>query len=453
MAHLTDMEELLATVISGDVRDYMREAMNCYMSSAYRGCIVLSYIALFDDLLAKLAELGKVNSDARTTYQEAEKKKSDQEVFESYLIDQLGSKNLLSSLDTAFLSTLRTLRNKSAHPSGHKPSPEEARFIYFEVINRFLSRPILSTTQLVDEIIGRLKNKNFFPTSQITDISEVVEEEIESLHNEAYPQLIVKLTKESVASDADTKRNAGFFLTGLAYLDKPEINDLLQKKVIQPKSDDADYHHLILRLVSSNGQLFKGINKASVTRFKNIFIERIDSVKATVSDTQFSHPISVFVSLSKVLSDKEILDIFKEELENLFNRKPYSNYLLDALADLPKTKVEYIETIKKKAGSATFDVANAFASSVGDIDEYLAAITTDEDAFQIVVAVLEAAAWGAFGAQGLEKTKFSKTPNINAKAITYLNGNKRKSKAYIKEKLDIDVKAEKFIDDYFDHEE
>jgi len=140
-------------------------------------------------------------------------------------------------------------------------------------------------------------------------------------------------------------------------------------------------------------------------------------------------------------------------LENLFNRKPYSNYLLDALADLPKTKVEYIETIKKKAGSATFDVANAFASSVGDIDEYLAAITTDEDAFQIVVAVLEAAAWGAFGAQGLEKTKFSKTPNINAKAITYLNGNKRKSKAYIKEKLDIDVKAEKFIDDYFDHEE
>lgn len=41
MTHLTDMEELLASVISIDVRDYMREAMNSYMSGAYRGCIVL----------------------------------------------------------------------------------------------------------------------------------------------------------------------------------------------------------------------------------------------------------------------------------------------------------------------------------------------------------------------------------------------------------------------------
>jgi len=453
MAHLTDMEELLASVISGDVRDYMREAMNCYMSGAYRGCIVLSYIALFDDLLAKLSELGKVNSDAKIIYQEADKKKVGQEVFESYLIDQLGSKSLLSSLDAAFLNTLRTLRNKSAHPSGHKPSPEEARFIYFEVINRFLSQPILTTTQLVDEIVGRLKNKNFFPTSQIKDISEVVEEEIKSLHKEAYPQLIVKLTKELVSIDAEIAKNAGFFLTGLAHLDRPEINDDLQKQVIQSKSDDADYHSLILRLVSSNGKLFKGINKASVKRFKNIYIERIDSVTASVSETQFSHPIAVFVSLAKVLSDEEIIGTFEKELEELYKSKPYSNYLLDSLADLPKTRSKYIEIIKKKAGSTAFDVANAFASSAGDIDGYLAKIITDEDAFQIVVAVLKAADWGAFDSQGLRKTKFAKTPNINDKAIKYITSNKKKSKAYIKGNLNIDIKSDKFISDYFDHEE
>lgn len=92
MAHLTDMEELLSTVISNVVRDYMRKAMNSYMSGAYRGCIVLSYIALFDDLLAKLSELSKVNKAAKSIYMAAEKKKTDQEVFESHLIDQLGSK-------------------------------------------------------------------------------------------------------------------------------------------------------------------------------------------------------------------------------------------------------------------------------------------------------------------------------------------------------------------------
>lgn len=57
MAHLTDMEELRATIPGADIRDYMREAMSCYMASAYRGAVVLSYIALFDDLLAKLGEL------------------------------------------------------------------------------------------------------------------------------------------------------------------------------------------------------------------------------------------------------------------------------------------------------------------------------------------------------------------------------------------------------------
>ena len=124
----------------------MREAMCCYMAGAYRGAVVLSYIALFDDLLAKLGELANVNATAKTIFLEATKKKADQDVYESYLIDQLASKNLISGLDSSFLATLRTLRNKSAHPSGHKPSPEEARFIFFETVDRFLSKPILSTT-------------------------------------------------------------------------------------------------------------------------------------------------------------------------------------------------------------------------------------------------------------------------------------------------------------------
>ena len=85
------MEELLAKIPSADIRDYMREAMNCYISGAYRGALVLSYIALFDNLLAKLGEFANVNATAKAIYQDASKKKNDQDVFESYLIDQLSS--------------------------------------------------------------------------------------------------------------------------------------------------------------------------------------------------------------------------------------------------------------------------------------------------------------------------------------------------------------------------
>ncbi|MEW5607110.1 hypothetical protein, partial [Pseudomonas juntendi] len=75
MAHLTDMEELIATISDAEIRDYMREAMSCYMAGAYRGSIVLSYIALFDDILVKLGELAKVNTVAKTISDEAFKKK------------------------------------------------------------------------------------------------------------------------------------------------------------------------------------------------------------------------------------------------------------------------------------------------------------------------------------------------------------------------------------------
>ena len=65
MAGLTDMEDLLSEISNKDTTDYMREALACYSNSAYRGCIVMSYLALFEDIRTKLAELAKVNTKAK----------------------------------------------------------------------------------------------------------------------------------------------------------------------------------------------------------------------------------------------------------------------------------------------------------------------------------------------------------------------------------------------------
>jgi hypothetical protein len=69
----------------------------------------------------------------------------------SYLIDQLPYMNL-TEWDSSFLAALRTLRNKSADPPGHRPSPEEARFILYGTASRFLAKPILSTTHLINQL-------------------------------------------------------------------------------------------------------------------------------------------------------------------------------------------------------------------------------------------------------------------------------------------------------------
>jgi len=109
MAGLTDMEELLGEISNLDFVDYMREAIACYSGGAYRGCIVMSYIAMFDDIRGKLAELAKVNSDAKKISKDVEKRAGNQEIFETYMADQLKSKGLLEEIKYQRLNLVRDL--------------------------------------------------------------------------------------------------------------------------------------------------------------------------------------------------------------------------------------------------------------------------------------------------------------------------------------------------------
>lgn len=452
MAHLSDMEELLATISATPIRDYMREAMNCYMASAYRGCVVLSYIALFDDLLAKLGELGKVNATAKAIHVDATKKKGDQDVFESYLLDQLSSKNLISGLDAAFLTTLRTLRNKSAHPSGHKPSPEEARFIFYETITRFLSRPILSTTQLVDEIVGRLSNANFFPTTVSGDIKTVVEEEISSLHDEAIPQLIAKLVASIISTDPTLAKNSSYFLIGLALLDKDLVSKELRTRVLTAKSDDPQYSPVVVQLLSANGKLIVGLTPVCLARIRQVLSKQIDDVTAALTESKLLHPTSALTSIAKHLDETELLTNFKSELEKLFDKRPYSQKLVSALADRPTTFASYFSTILGKAGSSDFGTANAFANAIEDISAQLSSLASDEQAFQLLVAILKAAGWGAFGAQALRQAKFASIPDLRSKAITFATASTAAASAYLTEKLGLAKSGEEFVNEYLTDE-
>lgn len=453
MAHLTDMEELLATIPSADIRDYMREAMNCYMASAYRGCIVLSYIALFDDILVKLGELGNVNSTAKTIFIEASKRKTDQDVYESYLIDQLSTNSLLSGLDIAFLNTLRTLRNKSAHPSGHNPSPEEARFIFFEAVSRFLSRPILSTTQLVDEIVGRLSNANFFPTTVTSDIQAVITEEVSGLHEEAFPQLISKLIVAAISADTNISKNAIFFILGVALLDKPIANKAIQKKLITAKSDDPQYSSLVLQALSANGALISGLSPTCISRVRSALSRQIDEVTAATSETKLKHPTCTIRSLAKALSEAELLAMFKSEMVKLFETRPYSPFLLELLSEKPSIFAIYFPIVLEKAGSSDFSTANAFASAIDALEAKIAAQCTDEQAFQLIVAVLNAAEWGAFNAKGIRGTKFAAIPEIRAKSISYIEAHSAEAAIYVSQKLSSAGEIDNFASKYLTDEE
>ena len=435
MAHLTDMEELLARIPGSDIRNYMREALSCYMAGAYRGALVLSYIALFDDLLAKLGELGNVNSAAKSIFTDATKKKADQDVYESYLIDQLTSKNLVSSLDASFLTTLRTLRNKSAHPSGHKPSPEEARFVFFETIDRFLSKPILSTTQLVDELIVRLKNSNFFPSTSISDIGNVVRDELASLHDEAIPQLVVKMVAAVASTDPSIKNNSIYFLIGMSKLDKPSVVAALQTKLITSKADDADYHDVITQVISANGKLISGICGTPVERVRAILAKKISEVTSALSETKLTHPTVALISIAKAMSEADFLATFKPEIQALFEKRAHSEFVVKLVKDKSSLLPIYLPILLEKAGSTDFSIANSFSNAVESLDSSLGEILTDEQSLQLIVAIMQAANCGAWSAKAAVSAKFAVVPTLRSKAAAFISSHEADAAELIEKEL------------------
>ena len=146
MAGLIDMEELVGTVDDKDVADFLREALACYGTGAHRACVVLTNIALFDSLRRKLKALAPVNGVAKAVSDEIEPLAASQKVSETPLIHKLKATGILTQLEAQILEQIVNQRNKAAHPSGHKVSAEEARFVFAEAIGKFISQPIRETS-------------------------------------------------------------------------------------------------------------------------------------------------------------------------------------------------------------------------------------------------------------------------------------------------------------------
>ena len=73
---LRDMEELLNLVCDLEIKDYMREALNCYNSGSYKACVIMSVIAGIYDLNKKVEVLASSNEAIRKLKDNVKKKKT-----------------------------------------------------------------------------------------------------------------------------------------------------------------------------------------------------------------------------------------------------------------------------------------------------------------------------------------------------------------------------------------
>jgi hypothetical protein len=418
MTALADMEELLASISNRLMVDYMREALTCYGAGAYRGCIVMSYLALFDDIRLKLAELARVNSTAKALWQEVEKRSGAQEVFESYMADQLLKSALLTKAEHKQLEIIRDIRNRAAHPSGVHAKAEEARYVYRTVIDNFLSQQLLKTTHAVDAVLGRLDKANLFPTTNLEEVVAIARAELEEIHPAAYPYLLNKLIEAHIYPDSLLSTNAGRMIVALAAFRDASIRGLIQKALLEGESHDSKYANLIGRVIAADANVLKGLKPDAVLRVHALLEASADNPTSRAI-TQLNHPLKQFVAMVNSLGENSVLFDYPSFDEKVIVRYTYTPGLLEGLDDAPSLRGKLVNIWVERAGSSTFDIANAFADAMPQLDNFAEIYLTDKEALKLVIAVVQAAKWGAWHSEGIRNNQFEATPKIAGMAVNY----------------------------------
>jgi hypothetical protein len=453
MAKMTDLEELVFKIKNPLLKDYMKEAMSCYFSGAYRGCIVMSYISLFEDLTEKVEAIKDVNADAKAIHLEVEKRKNNQDVFENYLLEQLASKSLISELDTTTIDLIRERRNKSAHPSGHHPSAEEARYIFFEVIDKFLSKSALGTKHIVDELLLRFSNQNLFVSASIVDIANIVEYEIENIHPEAYPYLVIKVFEAYKKSESIVKKNADYFLEGLAVLNIDELNQNILSRVIEKSLDDNNLSSKCLCLISSNPKLLLLLNGVHKSRYDAIMNAALENMKFGEMSKDLSHPSILIRRAIDSLGFEYIKEHYSNYLDAMIQKIPFRKGVVEMAVRDEVLKSSLIDKVCSIAGSYSFDTANNFVERFHDAEDMFVSLFSGIDCLRLVCEINDAASNGAWRAEEVIASKFKSFTKLRDKTSQFLDDHSEEGLIFLKEKIDTPISTEEFKTRYLNNVE
>jgi hypothetical protein len=421
----------------------MLEAVRCYSSRAYRGSIVLAFAALCEHLLRQLEQHAQVNQTASQLYTDVMKKKSDQEVFEGYLVDQMTSNKLIEARDADRIRIIRDLRHKSAHPSGHMPRASEARHVLDSVAD-FLIRPILSTSTLVDTIVTRLPNQSFFHSDEPAHVRQVVGEEVRTLDQRAIPMLIAKLIKDLQAVNSTSRANAVRFLMGLAMADSRPTNNVLVRSLLDRKADDDSLGPPIIRVLSANGNLWPLCAKHTKERVKRT-LDRLLASRVTECDNLGT---SFFRSLLQGRHGQAALRDVEPQLRSWAEANACDPDVADLAIRAKGIRNAYVGLLIQKAGSRNHREAIKFAKAAPELEKRIKTRLKDEEGFKILVAVKEAADNRAYASEALCNGRFRTVLGIRRKATRYVRRFPRSAAKTLRETFGSGASLGEFVSRY-----
>ncbi len=231
---IRDLEQLLSRVISDLSREYMREAIQCYHASAFRAAVVLGVAAAMDDLRRKVAELAAADGGAGISAldSEVEAQYDAHRAWHRFLLAGCKTHDVLSPAAHQRLHAVLQVGHLCAHPSGHRGSAEEARYIIATCIDLVLSRPPQLGGKQVEALMEKLDHPNFFAAAANESddkanaddaVRTITQAELVRFRASALPgvaQRLAAIVREA-PRDSLRHRHAGQFLRAMVTLQTP----------------------------------------------------------------------------------------------------------------------------------------------------------------------------------------------------------------------------------------
>jgi hypothetical protein len=175
--HFIDLDELPLRCRTDTAKKYVSEAVRSYKAGAFRGCVVMTWIAIVYDFVDKLREL-ELTGDRRAIQKLGEFDKCQGPAnieralkFEREILNAARDEfELISSSEYADLNRLQEDRHRCAHPSyagsePYQPSAELARLHLRNAVVHFLCHPPVQGKAALERLVAEVASE-FFPATK-----------------------------------------------------------------------------------------------------------------------------------------------------------------------------------------------------------------------------------------------------------------------------------------------
>lgn len=355
---LSDLDELVLKCRNQKAKDYIREAVACYKSGAFRSSIVSTWIAVSFDIIDKLKELSlSGDKEAEKQINDFDKARRIGDIanslrFEREILAVCRDKlELISPVEFIDLERLQQDRNRCAHPSMSSdgemfnPSAELARLHIRSAVDHLLQHPPAQGKYALDTLLTEI-NSEYFPTDLNKALIAFDSSPLKRARESLVRNLIIILLKKLI-NDVKDYKEAGRISTALNAIGNMH-RECFSRTLTEKLSS-------IVRILDATklGQvtpLLTGVQD-SWSYFEPDIKQKLETYVENIPKDKFDD-IDYFISIEglKRSAEKRIHSATREELKESFffiATEQLGNRIIEIFSD-----------------SSSFDQANGFAQTV-----------------------------------------------------------------------------------------